>query len=190
VRDWFRGPHGSGLAWEPVGAGTQDPMALRGQSRVGAHQVTVPCASVMIRAYTEKRWDQVLTTADSIRNQGMGRAVPFRCDVCDLVVGTFRSLIGRSADRLSLGCEETGLCIRPSRQHNARVLPRGLAHHAASVLCRNPSGLGRAGAIIAGPTAAAAGYTAGSLRKWVRCGTRGMHGAFPRSVGHRGIGSD
>jgi hypothetical protein len=143
----------------------------------------------MIRAYTEKRWDQVLTTADSIRNQGMRRAAPFRCDVCDLE-GTFRSLIGRSADRLYLGCEETGLCIRPSRQYNARVLPRGLAHHAASVLCGNPSGLGHAGAIIVGPTAAARGYTAGSLRKWIRCETRGMHGAFPRSVGHCGIGSD
>jgi hypothetical protein len=164
-------------------------MALRGQSRVGAHEVTVPCASVMIRAYREKRWDQVLTTADSIRNQGMGRAAPFRYGVCDLV-GVFRSLIGRSADRLSLGCEETGLCIRPSRQYNTRVLPIGLAHHVASVLCGNPSGLGHAGAIIAGPTAAATGYTAGSLRKWARCGTRGMHGAFLRFVGHRGSGSD
>lgn len=175
----------------------------------------------------------------------MGSAASFRRDVFDLV-GGFRSGIGRSAERLPLGCEETELCIRLSqrapgsvlffdnravvrhfvpanrcrysyflsrcfaeglskatvtaivgvgdglsaeRHYTTRVLPRGVARGAGDLLRGDPSGLGRAGAIITGLTATTAGYTVGSLREWVRSRRRGVHGTFPRSEGHRDIGS-
>jgi hypothetical protein len=135
VRDWSRG-----AAWIWVGMRTcwrwdPRPVALRHQSQGWAYEVTGPCTSVLIRAYTAKRWDQVLTTVDPMRGQSMGSAASFRHDVFDLVDG-FRSRIGRSAGRFALVCEETGLCIRPSRHYTTRVLPRGVAHDAASV----PSG--------------------------------------------------
>ncbi len=175
----------------------------------------------------------------------MGSAASFRRGVFDLV-GGFRSGIGRSAERLPLGCEETELCIRlrqrapgsvlffdnravarhfvpanrchysyflsrcfaeglskatvtaivgagdglsAERHYTTRVLPRGVVNGVAALLRGDPSGLGRAGAIITGLTATAAGYTVGSLREWVRRRKRGIHGAFPRSEGHRDIGS-
>lgn len=126
--------------------------------------MTVPRTSVMRCAYTEKRWNQVLTAVDSIRGWSMGSAASFRRDVFDLV-GGFRSGLGRSAGRLPLGCEET-------------------------VLRGDPSGPGHAGAIVIDLTAAGVGYPAGSMRKWVRRDTRGMRGAFPQSEGHRDIGSE
>lgn len=176
----------------------------------------------------------------------MGSAASFRRDVFDLV-GGFRSGIGRSAERLSLGCEETELCIRLSqrapgsvlffdnravarhfvpadrcryfyflsrclaeglskatvtvivgagdglsaeRHYTTRVLPRGVANGVAALLRGDPSGLGRAGAIITGLTATAAGYTVGSLRERVRRRKRGISGALTSAPGERLRGAE
>jgi glycosyltransferase involved in cell wall biosynthesis len=168
----------------------------------------------------------------------MGSAASFRRDVFDLV-GGFRSGIGRSAERLPLGCEETELCIRLSqrspesvlffdnravarhfvpasrgrysyflfrcyaeglskaavtasvgagdglsaeRNYTTRVLPRGVARGIADLLRGDPSGLGRAGAIVTGLAATAAGYILGSLRGSAQRRKRGRHiGVIRRS---------
>ena len=175
----------------------------------------------------------------------IGSAASFRRDVFDLV-GGFRSGIGRSAGRLPLGCEETELCIRLSqrspesvlffdnravvrhfvpanrcrysyflsrcyaeglskaavtanvgvgdglsaeRHYTTKVLPRGVAHGMAALLRGDPSGLGRAGAIITGLTATATGYILGTLGGWARRRKRGMDSTSARSEGHRDVGS-
>jgi glycosyltransferase involved in cell wall biosynthesis len=55
--------------------------------------------------------------------------------------------------------------LSAERSYTTRVLPRGVAHGVADLLRGDPSGLGRAGAIITGLAATAAGYAAGSLHK-------------------------
>jgi glycosyltransferase involved in cell wall biosynthesis len=55
--------------------------------------------------------------------------------------------------------------LSTERRYTTRVLPRGVARGVADVLRGDPSGLGRAGAIITGLAATTAGYTAGSLHR-------------------------
>ncbi|WP_078893627.1 glycosyltransferase family 2 protein [Streptomyces sp. CT34] len=54
--------------------------------------------------------------------------------------------------------------LAAERRHTARVLPAGVLRGLADALLRRPGGLGRAGAIVAGATAAAGGYAVGRLR--------------------------
>ena len=94
MRDWSGAALWIWIAWGPIGAATEDPMALRRQSKVAAHKVTVPCASVMTCAYMEKRCHHVLTTVDSIRNQGTGRVAPLvRCET-RAIQGAFPRSVG------------------------------------------------------------------------------------------------
>jgi GT2 family glycosyltransferase len=53
--------------------------------------------------------------------------------------------------------------LSAERQYTTRVLPRGAARGMADAFRGDPSGLGRAGAIVTGLAVAAAGYAAGSL---------------------------
>lgn len=58
--------------------------------------------------------------------------------------------------------------LSAERRYTTRILPRGIARGLADLLRGDPSGLGRAGAIVTGLAATAAGYTAGSLRERTR----------------------
>jgi len=58
--------------------------------------------------------------------------------------------------------------LSAERHYTTRTLPRGVARGVADLLRGDPSGLGRAGAIITGLAATAAGYLAGSLRNRAR----------------------
>ncbi|WP_327359414.1 glycosyltransferase family 2 protein [Streptomyces sp. NBC_01304] len=54
--------------------------------------------------------------------------------------------------------------LESERRYTTRVLPAGVARGVRDALLRRPGGAGRAGAIVAGVTAAAGGYVLGSLR--------------------------
>lgn len=58
-----------------------------------------------------------------------------------------------------------GAGLAVERRYASRTLPAGVARAAADALRGDPSGLGRAGAIVAGLAATAAGYGAGSARR-------------------------
>ncbi len=58
--------------------------------------------------------------------------------------------------------------LSAERRYSTRTLPRGMVRGAADLLRGDPTGLSRAGAIVTGLTATAAGYTVGSLRERTR----------------------
>jgi len=55
--------------------------------------------------------------------------------------------------------------LATERRYTTRVLPSGVVHGMADALHGDRAGLGRAGAIVAGVTATAAGYAAGSVQQ-------------------------
>lgn len=74
--------------------------------------------------------------------------------------------------------------LSAERRYTTRTLPRGVARGVGDVVRGDLSGLGRAGAIVIGLTAAAAGYLAGSLRERTRRPDRAgsnSSGFVPRS---------
>jgi glycosyltransferase involved in cell wall biosynthesis len=58
--------------------------------------------------------------------------------------------------------------LSAERRYTTRTLPRGMVRGVADLLRGDPAGLSRAGAIVTGLTATAAGYTVGSLRERTR----------------------
>ena len=58
--------------------------------------------------------------------------------------------------------------LSAERRYTARTLPSGVARGMADLLRGDPAGLGRAGAIVTGVTAAAAGYAAGAVTRRAR----------------------
>lgn len=57
----------------------------------------------------------------------------------------------------------TGDGLSAEREYTRKILPRGVARGLSDLLRGDPTGLGRAGAILTGLAATAAGYAAGSL---------------------------
>jgi glycosyltransferase involved in cell wall biosynthesis len=58
--------------------------------------------------------------------------------------------------------------LSAERRYTTRTLPRGMVRGVGDLLRGDPAGLSRAGAIVTGLTATAAGYTVGSLRERTR----------------------
>jgi glycosyltransferase involved in cell wall biosynthesis len=58
--------------------------------------------------------------------------------------------------------------LSAERRYTTRTLPRGMVRGVADLLRGDPAGISRAGAIVTGLTATAAGYTVGSLRERTR----------------------
>jgi hypothetical protein len=58
--------------------------------------------------------------------------------------------------------------LSAERRYTTRTLPRGMVRGVADLLRGDPAGVSRAGAIVTGLTATAAGYTVGSLRERTR----------------------
>jgi glycosyltransferase involved in cell wall biosynthesis len=73
--------------------------------------------------------------------------------------------ISKATVTAAVGAEDG---LSAERRYATRTLPMGIARGLADVLRGDPSGLGRAGAIVTGLAATAAGYTAGALRSRAR----------------------
>jgi glucosyl-dolichyl phosphate glucuronosyltransferase len=66
----------------------------------------------------------------------------------------------------------TGDGLASERRYTTRTLPGGVIHGVADAVRGDSSGLGRAGAIVAGLAATAAGYTAGTASRRMRAARR------------------
>ena len=81
--------------------------------------------------------------------------------------------------------------LSTERRYTTRVLPSGVAHGVADALRGDLPGLGRAGAIVTGVGATAAGYAAGWMQRHARRQSgQGRGGHAPRGVQHDRGGQD
>lgn len=82
--------------------------------------------------------------------------------------------------------------LSAERRYTTRVLPVGVLRGVRDALLGRPGGAGRAGAIVAGVTAAAAGYAWGTARARAQAGTRAQKRSWSRArgkpSGRRGVG--
>jgi hypothetical protein len=72
--------------------------------------------------------------------------------------------------------------LSAERRYTTRVLPSGMAHGVADALRGDLPGLGRAGAIVTGAGATAAGYAAGWIQRRVRSPQAGHGSGQPRTT--------